>query len=153
MISVEASDAKSAQSKCRHLCSSHLEAVWTQTWHYLLASLSVNCQMPTTKLPVMPEAHVQLGMAAWYSSGGSSDLTAASSLCLFRRHASLRSSSADSISLLPKKIALVAEGKYVNSSTQCKIACRLNNKGQVAAHAHHSKCFAHALTKMTMHAS
>lgn len=69
--------------------------------------------MPTTKLPVLLEVHIQLGMAAWYSSGGSSDLTAASSLCLFRRHTSLRSSSADSISLLPTKIAFIIEEKYV----------------------------------------
>ena len=43
----------------------------------------------------------QCGMDAWYSSSGSNDLTAASSLCLLRRQTSLRSSRAVSMSLLP----------------------------------------------------
>lgn len=101
--------------------------------HYLLTSLSVNCQMPTTKLHVLLEVHIQLSMAAWYSSGGSSDLTAASSLCLFRRHTSLRSSSADSISLLPNKIALIMEGNYA--------------KVDSVTHQHRTLCSTSALLK------
>lgn len=70
------------------------------------------------------------GMDAWYSSGGKSDLTAASSLCLLRRHTSLRSSSAVSMSLLPDNTAQVLVRMGIVSTlpqqdTRCNVAAQM----------------------------
>ena len=70
----------------------------------MIVSFAANTQNPA--VAVVADQH-QCGMDAWYSSGGNSDLTAASSLCLLRRHTSLRSSSAVSMPLLPTKTAYI----------------------------------------------